>query len=190
MVIVTISCLDSHWQQCLLHPICKHRVPGTIQLYPWGVLVLLIFLPIHGASIAFLIPLKWKCENLLGEKQPKFTETRTPLEGSETNSCVPQVGLGRFVEHFRKSLFLLCIFYIFTFLHFTLYKTFDVNDNYRPQTKFAKVMFSHAPVCPQGVPAWQEGCMCGGGGVAWQGGHAWQGVCMAGGAYMVGEHMW
>ena len=30
--------------------------------------------------IAFLIALQWKCENLLGEKQPKFTETSTPLD--------------------------------------------------------------------------------------------------------------
>ena len=29
--------------------------------------------------IAFLIALQWKCENLLREKQPKFTETSTPL---------------------------------------------------------------------------------------------------------------
>ena len=41
----------------------------------WGVLVLLSFVIIHGATIAFLIALQWKCENLLGEKQPKFTET-------------------------------------------------------------------------------------------------------------------
>ena len=31
------------------------------------------------ALIAFLIALQWKCENLLGEKQPKFTETSIPL---------------------------------------------------------------------------------------------------------------
>ena len=43
----------------------------------WAVLDLLIFVPIHGASIAFLIVLQWKCENLLGEKQPKITETNT-----------------------------------------------------------------------------------------------------------------
>ena len=30
------------------------------------------------ALIAFLIALQWKCENLLGEKQPKFTEMSTP----------------------------------------------------------------------------------------------------------------
>ena len=28
--------------------------------------------------IVFLIALQWKWENLLGEKQPKFTETSTP----------------------------------------------------------------------------------------------------------------
>ena len=54
---------------------------------------------------------------------------------------------------------------------------------YRPQTKFAKVMFSQVSVCPQG------------GGCAWPGrgivgkvmhgtGHAWQGACMA------GRHAW
>ena len=41
-------------------------------------LLLLILGPSHGASIAFLITLQWKCENLLGEKQSKFTETGTP----------------------------------------------------------------------------------------------------------------
>ena len=30
------------------------------------------------ALIAFLIALQWKCENLLGDKQPKFTKTSTP----------------------------------------------------------------------------------------------------------------
>ena len=30
------------------------------------------------ALIAFLIVLQWKCENLLGEKEPNFTETSTP----------------------------------------------------------------------------------------------------------------
>ena len=44
----------------------------------WGVLVLLVSVQIHGALIAFLIALQWKCEKLLGEKQPNFTETSTP----------------------------------------------------------------------------------------------------------------
>ena len=58
---------------------------------------------------------------------------------------------------------------------------------YRPQTKFAKVMFSQVSVCPQG------GMHGRGGGLAWQGaciaggvhgrGHAWQRVCMAGGVH-------
>ena len=68
---------------------------------------------------------------------------------------------------------------------------------YRPQTKFAKVMFLQVSVCPQGEwdvhgrrgHVWQSrvcmaGGMCGmgvhGGGHVWQGdvhggGHAWQG---------------
>ena len=70
--------------------------------------------------------------------------------------------------------------------------------HYRPQTKFAKVMFLQVSVCTQGGHAWQgrgvcvgggmhgrgacvEGGMCGGGG------HAWQGACMArGGSCMAG----
>ena len=42
-------------------------------------LFLLIFVQIHGAMIAFLAALQCKGENLLGEKQPKFTETSTAL---------------------------------------------------------------------------------------------------------------
>ena len=69
---------------------------------------------------------------------------------------------------------------------------------YRPQTKFAKVMFSQVSVCPRGACvvgyAWQgEGGMRGRGGHVWQGGvcgradvHGW-GVCMAGGACVVGR---
>ena len=34
--------------------------------------------------IAFPIALQWKCENMLGEKQPKFTETSTPQKYSQT----------------------------------------------------------------------------------------------------------
>ena len=48
---------------------------------------------------------------------------------------------------------------------------------YRPQTKFAKVMFSQVSVCPQG------GMHGRGGGACMAGGHAWQGVCMAGGMH-------
>ena len=45
---------------------------------------------------------------------------------------------------------------------------------YRPQTKFAKVMFLQVSVCPRG------------GGHAWQGGRAW-GACMVGGGGMCGR---
>ena len=74
-------------------------------------------------------------------------------------------------------------------------------SNYRPQTKFAKVMFLQVSVCPQGC-VWQGGghawlwgaCMVVGGGVhgcrghAWLWGHVWlggmcsyRGVCMVAG---------
>ena len=45
---------------------------------------------------------------------------------------------------------------------------------YRPQTKFAKVMFSQVSACPQGSVS-GRGCACGGG--------AWEGACMAGGGH-------
>ena len=59
---------------------------------------------------------------------------------------------------------------------------------YRPQTKFAKVMFLQVSVCPQGGGcAWQgmcvAGCVCGRG-VCVVGG-----ACMAGGACVVGTCM-
>ena len=55
---------------------------------------------------------------------------------------------------------------------------------YRPQTKFAKVMFLQVSVCPQGGMHGRGTCMAGG--------HAWQGACMTGGmcgtgACMAGE---
>ena len=80
---------------------------------------------------------------------------------------------------------------------------------YRPQTKFAQVMFSQESVCPQGGCVWRGhvcmaggvncrgACMAGGhvvggmhdGGACMAGGmcgrgRAWQGVCMVGG------HVW
>ena len=60
---------------------------------------------------------------------------------------------------------------------------------YRPQTKFAKVMFSRVSVCPLGGGmrgrgyAWPGACMAGGcmiGGMHGRG-HVWQGACIAGG---------
>ena len=50
---------------------------------------------------------------------------------------------------------------------------------YRPQTKFAKVMFLQVSVCPQGGwLTWQGACMAGGvcmaGVPVWQVGHVWQ----------------
>ena len=71
-------------------------------------------------------------------------------------------------------------------------------DNYRPQTKFAKVMFLQVSVCPRGGGCSCQGGMHGGGhvwwGHAWQGsmcggGHAWQGD-MHGGVCMAGGHAW
>ena len=53
--------------------------------------------------------------------------------------------------------------------------------HYRPQTKFAKVMFSQVSVCPQGGGrVWQEGGMHGGG-------MRGRGACMAEGMYGWGE---
>ena len=51
-------------------------------------------------------------------------------------------------------------------------------DYYRPQTKFAKVMFLQASVCPQGV------CVAGRG--VYGGGHAWRGGMHGGGACVAG----
>ena len=50
---------------------------------------------------------------------------------------------------------------------------------YRPQTKFAKVMFLQVSVCPQGGHVWWWG------GHAWWWGGMWWGACMVGGACMV-----
>ena len=38
--------------------------------------------------IAFLLALQWKCENLLGEKQLKFTETSTPLGSANVSIMI------------------------------------------------------------------------------------------------------
>ena len=72
-------------------------------------------------------------------------------------------------------------------------------DHYRPQTKFAKVMFLQVSVCPQGG-ARVAGGACMVGGHVWQGGHAWwgqrwHGACMAGdvhgrGRAWQGGHVW
>ena len=58
--------------------------------------------------------------------------------------------------------------------------TYDVSAiNYRPQTKFAKVMFLQVSVCPQGGHAWLIGGVC----MVAPGGHAW--LLPAGGACVV-----
>ena len=57
----------------------------------------MIFVPIHGVSIAFLIALQWKCENLLGEKHSKFTETSTALR-NKVFTEVDKRGRGRTPE--------------------------------------------------------------------------------------------
>ena len=74
---------------------------------------------------------------------------------------------------------------------------------YRPQTKFAKVMFLQVSVCPRLVWCVWGACMVGTfvvGGVHGRGGmhgrgmggggHAWQGACMAGGMYGRGHAWW
>ena len=48
--------------------------------------------------------------------------------------------------------------------------------NYRPQTKFAEVMFSQVSVCLQGACVARRRC-------AWQGEHVWWGACMVEGMY-------
>ena len=69
------------------------------------------------------------------------------------------------------------------------------NINYRPQTKFAKVMFLQESVCPHGGYAWCWGCawcrgaclVLGGAFVCGAGGHA----CMVpGGMHGAGGHAW
>ena len=61
---------------------------------------------------------------------------------------------------------------------------------YRPQTKFAKVMFSQVSVCPQGGMHGRGGGLHGRGACMAGGVHgrgcSWQGVCMAGGACVAG----
>ena len=75
---------------------CTHRITGGIQtqdrvcitgitvyvltarVIPGVCLFCCFMCKFLCALIAFLIALQWKCENLLGEKQPKFTETSTP----------------------------------------------------------------------------------------------------------------
>ena len=73
---------------------------------------------------------------------------------------------------------------------------------YRPQTKFAKVMFLQVSVCPRGgcvAGGWgacMEGGMHGWGVCTWWGrgmrggGHVWQGVCMAGDMHGRGASYW
>ena len=73
-------------------------------------------------------------------------------------------------------------------------------DHYRPQTKFAKVMFLQVSVCPRGGGVCGRGEHAWRGGHAWQGGHAWwghrwHGACMAGGVHgrgraWQGRHVW
>ena len=69
--------------------------------------------------------------------------------------------------------------------------------NYRPQMKFAKVMFLQVSVCPQGggvhgrgacVAGGQGACVAGvgacmAGGCVWQGGMHGRGACVAGGMH-------
>ena len=61
---------------------------------------------------------------------------------------------------------------------------------YRPQTKFAKVMFLQVSVCPQGGGMWQGVCMTG----ACMTGACMAGACVAGacvaGACVAGGHAW
>ena len=64
------------------------------------------------------------------------------------------------------------------------------NHCYRPQTKFAKVMFSQVSVCPQGGGhagcSWQGACVVGG--VAGGGGVAGEMATVVGGMHTTGMH--
>ena len=58
--------------------------------------------------------------------------------------------------------------------------------HYRPQTKFAKIMFLHVSVSHSvhrgGVHGWGRACMAGGGQCVWPAGGMHGGGCMVGGA--------
>ena len=57
---------------------------------------------------------------------------------------------------------------------------------YRPQTKFVKVMFLQASVCPRGGMLGRGTCMArgmNGRGACMARGHAWQGACVVGGVW-------
>ena len=74
------------------------KAGGTDDLYYMclrGVLVFLFRVQIHGALIAFLIVLQWNFENLLGEKQPKFTETSKPLILSTISAATETCTVGK-----------------------------------------------------------------------------------------------
>ena len=65
---------------------------------------------------------------------------------------------------------------------FSLFCIIYFDNFYRPQTKFAKIMFSQVSVCPRGRGVHGTGSMYGRG-HAWQVGCVWQRVCMAGGVH-------
>ena len=65
-------------------------------------LVSLIFVPIHGVSIAFLIASQWNCENLLGGKQQKFTEMSISPQCASFADFLPSAN-----EVWSKVIFLL-----------------------------------------------------------------------------------
>ena len=61
---------------------------------PRGVLVLLICVPILVRLDCFSRSITMKCENLLGEKQPNFTETSTPpVADTEKRNMPPSLVL-------------------------------------------------------------------------------------------------
>ena len=63
-------CINHSYSYCAEY-CCAVLLPGVCS-FSWFVCKFLC------ALIAFLIALQWKCENLLGEKQIKFTEMSTP----------------------------------------------------------------------------------------------------------------
>ena len=118
------------------------------------VLDLLIFVPIHGASIAFLIALQWKCENLLGEKQPKFTDTST-IQSKTQYTC--NVLVERPLNTARSSSGWNCnpaamakkLRYVPLCSCDNVWKSRDVWRHFKPSTKPSSMFFGKYAWCPE-----------------------------------------
>ena len=83
-LILRTNCKSVDASTCILLKMLLRRIQfggtfGGFSGEPRGVLVCRFVCKFLCALNAFLTALQWKCENLLGEKQPKFTEMSTPL---------------------------------------------------------------------------------------------------------------